>query len=443
MIERDEVFRLKTERRPGTLARVLTAIGEHGAWIGEIETIAINPDHNIRDVTVIAPDEAAVASIHSAIAALEGVEIIARVDKVFDKHEGGKIATVATVEVRNLQDVREIYTPGVARVSSAIDDNAELADRFTWRSRTVAIVSNGTRVLGLGNIGPIAALPVMEGKAMFYPLFVNLNAVPIMLDTEDPEEIIETVIRIAPGFGAIHLEDIASPGVYRIEEELDEALAIPVMHDDQHGTATVVLAAALAAARKLGRALDKLVFGQIGLGAAGSAIAALASRFPFQRILAFDPGEPAVDHLMGRVAPERHGEVEAGHSDADFERVIGESDVLVLATGRPGLLPPEKVRRGSVVFGISNPVPEITIREAEAAGAAIAADGAIVNNVLAYPALFRGALDADAPRITSGMRRAAAQKLADLAPEDGLLPDPLDKDVHQAVAVAVQNAAPD
>ena len=230
----------------------------------------------------------------------------------------------------------------------------------------MAIVSNGTRVLGLGNIGPAAALPVMEGKALFYSLFVGLNAVPIMLDTQDPDEIIETVVRIAPGFGAIHLEDIASPGVYRIETELDARLPVPVMHDDQRGTATVVLGAVLAAVRKLDRSLDEVVFGQVGLGAAGSAIAALASRFPFGRIVAFDPGEGAVAHMMERVEPTRRPDVHAGHADTDFEQVVAEADILVLATGRPGLLWPEQVRPGSVVFAISNPVPEITIEEAEA-----------------------------------------------------------------------------
>ncbi len=441
MIERDEVFRLKTERQPGTLARVLAAIAEHGAHIGDIETIAIQPDFNIRDVTVIAPSEEAVAGIYEAITTVTGVEIVARRDKVFHKHEGGKIATVSNVDIRTLQDVREIYTPGVARVCIAIAGDESLADQYTWRKRTVAVVSNGSRVLGLGNIGPAAALPVMEGKALFYPVLVGLNAVPIMLDTQDPDEIIETVIRIAPGFGAIHLEDIASPGVYRIESDLDQRLPVPVMHDDQHGTATVVLGAVLGAARKLDRPLEDLVFGQVGLGAAGSAIAALASRFSFARIRAYDPGEQAVAHLTDRVEPNRRSAVEAGTTDADFEQVIAESDILVMATGRPGLITPEQVRPGSVVFALSNPEPEISIVDAEAGGAAIAADGAIVNNVLAYPGLFLGAIDAGVRTITPEMRRAAAETLAQLAPDDGLLPDPLDKQVHAAVAAAVQAAA--
>lgn len=432
---------MKTERQPGTLARVLAAIAEHGANIGDIETIAIQPDFNIRDVTVIAPSEEAVAGIYEAISNVTGVEIVTRRDKVFHKHEGGKIATVSTVDIRTLQDVREIYTPGVARVCSAIAADESLADRYTWRKRTVAVVSNGSRVLGLGNIGPAAALPVMEGKALFYPVLVGLNAVPIMLDTQDPDEIIETVMRIAPGFGAIHLEDIASPGVYRIETELDERLSIPVMHDDQHGTATVVMGAVLGAARKLNRPLEDLVFGQVGLGAAGSAIAALASRFDFASVVAFDPGEHAVAHLLDRVEPDRRRDIQVGVTDGDYADVIAQADVLVMATGRPGLLSPDQVRPGTVVFALSNPEPEISIQDAEAGGAAIAADGTIVNNMLAYPGLFLGAIDAGVSMITPEMKGAAAEALASLAPKDALLPNPLDEQVHAAVAAAVQAAA--
>lgn len=437
VIERDEVFRLRTRRKPGTLATVLSVIAQHGAHCGEIETIAIVQEYNIRDITVVAPGDEAVDAIRRDIATLPEVEIVEQtVDRVFAVHEGGKIEVRPTVEVRNLQDQREVYTPGVARVSAAIRDEPSLADRYTWRGRTVAIVSDGSRVLGLGDIGPAASLPVMEGKALFYSLLVDLNAVPIVLDTSDPAEIVETVIRIAPGFGGIHLEDIASPGVYRIEEELIEHLDVPVMHDDQHGTAVVVLAAVLSAARILERPLDELAFGQVGLGAAGSAIAALAMSFPFKRVLAFDTGREAVERLVA-ISGEHDTMLEAAHDEAGFDRVVEAADVLVLTTGRPGLLPPEKVRSGSVIAALSNPIPEITIDDALEAGAAIATDGSIVNNVLAYPGLFRGALDADATSITVAMKHAAATVLSSLAGGDSLLPDPLDREVHAAVAEAV------
>ncbi len=439
MIERDEVFRIRTERSPGILAGVLSAIAGHGAQIGEIETLYMGHDHNIREVTVIAPGDEAVEAIHQAIDALPGVQVVAdHIDKVRATHEGGKLVVRSRVEVRTLQDMREVYTPGVARMSQAIADDPSLAGRYTWKGRTLAVVSDGSRVLGLGDIGPLASLPVMEGKALFYAELVDLNAVPIVLATSDPDEIIETVVRISPGFGGIHLEDIASPGVYRVEEELEERLDIPVMHDDQHGTAVVVLGAVLAAEELLDRPLAELSFGQVGLGAAGSAIARLALEFPFTAVHAFDPTADAATRLAG-LAP-AGAPLHVGSEPADFERVLAESDVLVLTTGRAGLLEPGQVRAGQAIFALSNPVPEIGIAAALAAGAAIATDGSIVNNVLAFPGLFRGALDAGAPSITTAMKRAAAEALADLSPEGVLLPDPLDRSVHRAVAQRVAEA---
>lgn len=439
MIEHDEVFRIRTGRTPGTLARVLAAVGQHDAHIGEIETIVMARDFNVRDVTVISPDTATVDLIREAIVGVDGVELLEQsIDKVFAVHEGGKLAVEPTVEIRNLQDVREVYTPGVARVTNAIADDPSLASRYTWKGRTVAIVSDGSRVLGLGNVGPAAALPVMEGKALFYGKFVGLNAVPIMLDTNDPNEIVETVVRIAPGFGGIHLEDIATPGVYEIEEELIDRLDIPVMHDDQHGTAVVVLAAVLSAARVLDRPVESLSFGQVGLGAAGSAIARLALGFPFERVLAFDPGQEAVDRVVS-LAGDAKSPLTA--SVDGFDDLVDSSDVLVLSTGRAGLLTPDRVREGQVIMAISNPVPEITMDDAIAGGAALAADGSIVNNVLAYPGLFRGALDAKADAISVEMKRAAAEALSSLASDELLLPDPLDPGVHATVTNRVRDAA--
>lgn len=439
-IERDEVFRMKTAKTPGTLAKVLAVAGEHGAHIGEIETVYIGAEYNIRDVSVIAPGQDAIDRIAEAFARMDGVELVpGRVDKVFQQHEGGKIKIRSNATVRTLQDMREVYTPGVARVVQAIVEDESVADRWTWRGRTVAIVSNGTRVLGLGDVGPAASLPVMEGKALFYAQMVGINAVPIVLDTKDPDEIIETVVRMAPGFGAIHLEDIASPGVYRVERELERQLSIPVFHDDQHGTAVVVAAALVSAARKLGRDLGDMCFGQVGLGAAGSAIAGLASGLGFKEIWAYDPSEVGIERFSEVV--ETGVTVETGSSDAHFDALIERCDVLVLTTGQPGLLPPERVRKGQVIMALTNPVPEIEYTDALGAGAAVAADGSIVNNVLAYPGIIKGALDARADAVTPQMKRAAAFAIADGAPSGMLLPDPLNQSVHEQVAEAVALAA--
>ncbi|NNF65012.1 MAG: NAD-dependent malic enzyme [Acidimicrobiia bacterium] len=438
MIETDILYRIKTGRTPGTLAKVLGAIAEHHAHVGEIETRYIGPEFNIRDVLVIAPSEDVVEAITNAITAVGGVELVAEpVDQAFHTHQGGKLQVTSRVKVKTLQDMREIYTPGVARVSEAIQRDPSLASTLTWKGSTVAVVSDGSRVLGLGDIGPKASLPVMEGKALFYSMFIGLNAVPIVLDTKDPEEIIETIVRIAPGFGGIHLEDIASPGVFHIEEELDRRLDIPVMHDDQHGTAIVVMAAVLSAARQLGVELQDWVFGQIGLGAAGSAIARLAMYFPFKRIEMFDPSDAALSRTLS-FAPD---EVDTYGTTEGFEEIASRVDVLVLTTGQANLLKPEHIRPGQTVMALTNPVPEINRYAAREAGAAVATDGSIVNNVLAYPGLFKGALDAGAARITPEMKKAAAIALSELAPDDALLPDPLDLTVHATVAERVAQAA--
>lgn len=439
-IERDEVFRIRTVKTPGTLARVLAVAGEHGAHIGEIETVFIGAEYNIRDVAIIAPGQEAIDRIAVALAAMDGVELIpGRVDKVFQQHEGGKIKIRSNATVRTLQDMREVYTPGVARVVQAIVDDESAADRWTWRGNTVAIVTNGTRVLGLGDVGPAASLPVMEGKALFYAKMVDVNAVPIVLDTKDPDEVIETVVRIAPGFGAIHLEDIASPGVYHIEHELERQLDIPVFHDDQHGTAVVVAAALISATRRLGRDMGDMCFGQVGLGAAGSAIAGLVSGLGFKEVWAYDPSEVGAERFAEVVDP--GATVLTGTDLAFFDSLMDRCDVLVLTTGKPGLLPADRVRKGQIIMALSNPVPEIEYSEALAAGAAIAADGTIVNNVLAYPGLIKGALDARTDAVTPKMKRAAAFSIADSAPDGMLLPDPLDRSMHERVVKAVFSAA--
>ena len=422
---------------------MLAAIGEHGAHIGEIETIAITRAFNIRDVTVIAPGDQAVDAIRTAVSALDGVELVSQsIDKVFAVHEGGKIATRPTVEVRNLLDVRAVYTPGVARVTEAIARDPGLADRYTWRGRTIAVVSDGSRVLGLGDVGPVAALPVMEGKALFYSLLVDLNAVPIVVDVHDPEGIAETIARIAPGFGGIHLEDIASPGVYEVERSLMERLDMPVLHDDQHATAVVVLAAVLSAAAVLGRNPADLAFGQVGLGAAGSAIAHLARSFGFSQVLAYDP-DPAATTRLEEISAGEQSPLESRSDPGGLKAVLEGADVVVFTTGKAGLVTRDSIRAGQVIMALTNPVPEISTEEALAGGAAIATDGSLVNNVLAYPGLFKGALDAGATRITMAMKRAAAEALSSMATVDALLPDSLDRRVHALVAERVAAAAGD
>jgi malate dehydrogenase (oxaloacetate-decarboxylating) len=272
----------------------------------------------------------------------------------------------------------------------------------------------------------------MEGKALFYAQLVDVTAVPILIDTTDIDEFVETVVRIAPGFGGIHLEDISAPACFEIERRLIERLPQPVMHDDVHGTAVVTLAAAIAACRQAEIRLDEAVVGQIGLGAAGYGIATLIHDAGVKRVIASDPSEAAQQQARAR-----------GIEIADLDTVMREADVVVATSGKPGLIKPEMVRKGQVILALTNPVPEIEPDEAIAAGAVFAADGTSVNNVLGYPGIFRGALLAGAREINVEMKRAAAWALAGLTVESELIPEVLDPGVHATVAEAVRRAAVD
>jgi malate dehydrogenase (oxaloacetate-decarboxylating) len=273
-------------------------------------------------------------------------------------------------------------------------------------------------------------MPVMEGKAVFYRQFAGLNAMPILIDARDVDTFVDTVVRIAPGFGGIHLEDISTPECFEIERRLIERLPQPVMHDDVHGTAVVTVAAAIVACRHAGVNLQERTVGQLGLGAAGFGIASLMKDGGAARVIAFDPNPDS--HAM---ALERDIEI------VDMETVMREADVVVATTGRPGLITPDMVRPGQVILALTNPYPEIDPDVAIAAGAAFAADGTSVNNVLGYPGIFRGALDAGAPSITTRMKLAAAWAIAGLTVQSELVPDVLDPAVHEHVAQAVREAA--
>jgi len=426
----DCTYRLRIPHRAGQLAKVAGAIAETGGLIGDVATITMAKDEALREITIEVRDKEHAEDIARRLDELEGVSVSWFHDRAFIAHDGGKIEVVGRREIRTHQDVRDVYTPGVARVCEAVAEYPQLARKFTSIGRSVAICTNGTRVLGLGDIGPVASMPVMEGKALFYAQLANISATPILIDTKDVDEFVETVIRIAPGFGGIHLEDISAPACFEIERRLIEALPQPVMHDDVHGTAVVTLAAAIAACRQAEIRLDHAVVGQIGLGAAGFGIATLIHDAGVKRVLGSDPNVAAQEQAR-----------EHGIEVTDLETVMREADVVVATSGRPGLLSPELVRPGQVILALTNPAPEIDPDVALAAGAAFAADGTSVNNVLGYPGIFRGALESGAREINLEMKRAAAWTLAGLTVESELVPDVLDPDVHLAVAAAVRDAA--
>ncbi len=426
----DYTYRIQIPHRAGQLATVAGTIAEGGGLIGDVTTINVGRESSMREITLEIEDRDQAERIIGMLNELDGVRVVWARDRALLKHEGGKLVIESAHPVRTVQDMRDVYTPGVARACQAIVEDPSLASELTMIGRSVAICTNGTRVLGLGDIGPVASMPVMEGKAVFYHQLAGVSAMPILVDTKDVDEFVETVVRIAPTFGGIHLEDISAPECFEIEARLIEALPQPVMHDDVHGTAVVTLGAALVACRHAGLELEEEVVGQIGLGAAGFGIAALMVDAGARRVLASDPNP--LSHERARAK---------GIEITDMQTVMDEADVVVATTGVPGLIEPEMVREGQVILAITNPYPEIEPEDALAAGAAFAADGKSVNNVLGYPGIFRGALLCGAKQINPEMKIAAAEILASLTTGDELVPEALDPNVHLQVAGAVREAA--
>ncbi len=425
-----EILLIESQHKPGNLGRVLTAIGECGTLIDHITLVRRDQDRSIWEVTVEL-DEDGSKKLTKSIDELPYAKLLGRSDRVFDRHRGGKIETVSKVPLDSTQQLRDLYTPGVARVCLAIQEDPEKVWEYTNIGNTVGIITNGTAILGLGPIGAVPGLPVMEGKAMIYSRFVGISGVPILLNETDPGKVIAAVQAIAPSFGAIHLEDIAAPECFEIETKLADSLDKPVMQDDQHGTAVVTLGALLTAAYRVGRTLNDSVIGHIGLGAAGLGIAQLLIKNGARRVIGTDLRDTAVKRLENL----------GGHGCNSLDELMQEADIVIATTGVKDLIKPEQVRSGQIIFALSNPESEIEPSAALARGAAFATDGRSVNNALGFPALFRGALDARAKRFTDDMYLAAAHTLAELAPPNELLPQVLDKSVHATVAAAVRDAA--
>lgn len=419
---------------PGNFAKVASVIGAEGADIGDIETLKIGTHTTIRDISVQFETKEHVDRVVEKIREIgDGIVIHAISDDVMKAHEGGKIHMSSRRGIRSLGDLRRVYTPGVANICEIIHQDPEQADYFTSIGNSVAIVTDGTAILGLGNIGPVAGMPVMEGKAVLFDQFVGISGIPILLDTSDPDEVVATVKHIHKAYGGILLEDIGSPHCFEIEERLKAELDIPVMHDDQHGTAVVTLAAILSACRTAGVELSKAKVGQIGLGAAGLAICKMLMEYGVEEMYGSDLNEGAKDRLR-----------ESGGTVLDsIDELMEKSDIVVATTGVQGLIKKEMVRKGQIILALSNPHPEITADDALEAGAAFAADGRLVNNVLGFPGIFRGALNARAKKITYPMLIAAAQAIVDSTKPGDLVPHPLDPNVHVAVTEAVEQVAGD
>jgi malate dehydrogenase (oxaloacetate-decarboxylating) len=422
--------RVRNEQHIGTLGRLFSIIGNAGGDIGDIRMIRESHLSTIRDITIYTADEAQMGKVLEAIEVFPETHILAVRDEVLELHQKGKIAIRSRTKIDSLATLRKVYTPGVAEVCLKIAKDISQARQYTAISHLVAIVTDGSAVLGLGDIGPVAGMPVMEGKAMLMETLVGLSGVPILLNSKDPQYIIDTVACIAPTFSAIQLEDISAPRCFEIEEALQARLDIPVMHDDQHGTAVVSTAALTNACRMTGKELGRLVIGQVGLGAAGNAIGRMLMKLTGNPVIGADLSEDALKRFEL-----------AGGKRATLREIMSEADVVIATTGAAGLIKPEWVRKGQIILALSNPNPEIDPELAVAAGASFAADGKSVNNVLGFPGILRGAVDAYATRISHEMYLVAAQTIADLTPADELVPNPLDVRVHQAVARAVAKQA--
>jgi malate dehydrogenase (oxaloacetate-decarboxylating) len=447
--------RVEIRNRPGMLGKVTSAIGEAGGDIGAVDIVGLVRDMITRDLTINARDERHGDDIVTALRQLDGVRVVNVSDRTFLMHLGGKIGIHNKVPVKTRDDLSMAYTPGVARVCLAIKEDREKVFALTIKRNAVAVVTDGTAVLGLGAIGPEAALPVMEGKALLFKEFADIDAFPLCLATTDVDKIVETVKLIAPVFGGINLEDIAAPRCFAVEERLQGELDIPVFHDDQHGTAVVVLAALLNALRIVGKEAAEIAAVVCGVGAAGTATIRILRAVGVSRILAVDehgilaPGRAGpMDATKAGVARETNPAARQG-SLAD---AVEGADVFI-GLSVPGVLTAKDVQRMArdpIVFAMANPVPEIMPEEAEPHVRVMATGRSDypnqINNVLCFPGFFRGLLDCRARRVTDEMKIAAAQAIASIVGrselhEEYVIPSVFNKKVAPAVAREVVRAA--
>jgi malate dehydrogenase (oxaloacetate-decarboxylating) len=454
-------LRVEIDHVPGMLGKVASAIGHAGGTIGAVDLVAVDETHTVRDITVDTGDAGDWPRLTDAVNAVTGARVLDATDRTFMLHMGGKIEQHNKSPLKTRDDLSMAYTPGVARVCTAIQEDPDKAFQYTIKRNTVAVVSDGTAVLGLGNIGPRAAMPVMEGKAMLFKEFAGVDAFPICLDTTDVDEIVAAVKAIAPGFGGINLEDISAPRCFEIESRLQAELDIPVFHDDQHGTAVVTLAALYNALRLTGQRIDAIRVVIVGLGAAGIAVANILMEAGVRQLIGCD-SRGAVhmerpDYLDGTMNVTKRRLAERSnldHRNGGPADVIEGADLFIGLSGAR-VMPAEALATMNpdpIVFAMANPNPEVSPEEA-ARYARIVATGRSdypnqINNVLCFPGVFRGALDVRARMITETMKTAAARAIADIVADDELredyiIPSVFNREVAPAVAAAVADEARD
>ncbi|HJM88091.1 MAG TPA: NAD-dependent malic enzyme [Dehalococcoidia bacterium] len=444
------LLRLAIANEIGNLAKVTAAISAAGGDVGDIEISEASADVMIRDFRVFCRDEAHARQIVASIDELDGVDVQLASDRTFQLHRRGKIEVANKVNIRTMQELSHVYTPGVARVSMQVSENPDAVWALTTKVNTIAVVTDGTAVLGLGDIGPQGALPVMEGKSMLFKSFGDIDAWPICLDTKDTEEIIAISKAISPGFGGILLEDISAPRCFEIEDRLRDELDIPVMHDDQHGTAVVVLAALINSLKIVEKRPEDLKVVVLGVGAAGVACTKILMNFGVKNVIGFD-SRGSIYKGRDNLNPIKEWFADNTNEEG-FDGNVGDAlkgADLFLGLSGPRLITPEDVEGmadDAMVFAMANPEPEIMPTEIEGKARVIATGRSDfpnqVNNVLCFPGLFRGAFDAGATEITEEMKIVAARAIASVIPdeqlnEDYILPSVFNEEVVSRVASAV------
>jgi malate dehydrogenase (oxaloacetate-decarboxylating) len=452
-------LRVEIDHLPGMLGKVASAIGDAGGTIGAVDLVQVEGAHTIRDITVETSDAEDWPRLTDAVNSVPGARVLDTTDRTFMLHIGGKIELQNKSPLKNRDDLSMAYTPGVARVCRAIYEDPDKAFQYTIKRNTVAVVSDGTAVLGLGDIGPRAAMPVMEGKAMLFKEFADVNAFPICLDTKDPDEIVAAVKAIAPAFGGINLEDISAPRCFEIEDRLKAELDIPVFHDDQHGTAVVVLAALLNALTLTGQRIGDVRVVVVGLGAAGIAVSKILLEAGVRHIIGCDSRGAIhverpdyVDGTMGAEKRALAARTNLEHRSGAPADVLEGADLFVGLSGAR-VIPASalaKMNRDPIVFAMANPTPEVSPEDALPYVRILATGRSDypnqINNVLCFPGIFRGALDVRATEITETMKTAAARAIADIVTsdelrEDYIIPSVFNREVVGAVAAAVADEA--
>jgi malate dehydrogenase (oxaloacetate-decarboxylating) len=448
------IMRLEMPSAPGAFAALSAAIGDAGGIIGAVDLRSVGKTTTTRDFAVTVASDAVSNTVRSSIGKIDGVRLVSISDSTFLAHLGGKLRVQPTSPVKNRTDLSKFYTPGVTRVASAIAKEPQKAFQLTIKRNTVAVVTDGSAVLALGDVGPYAAAPIMEAKCMLYKQNADIDAFPICLDTKDVDEIVETVVRIAPIFGGIHLEDIAAPKCFEIERRLQEALDIPVMHNDQHGNAAVIVAALINAALVVGKRLENMTVVVAGSGPAATATmkllleAGVRDVVPVDRAGALNRADHYDDAHLTWLADNTNRENRRG----SLREVLRGADVFI-GLSAPNILRPEDIQsmaKDPIVFAMANPTPEIAPElAAPYAAVMITAKSYFpnqVSNLLAFPGIFRGALDARASKITDGMKLAAAKAIASIIPDsergpEYVIPSVFDTSVVDAIARAVVAAA--